>query len=178
MAENLGPGQPFNLTEKTIIKYYLPDGKTNIDTEDNIKNQINFSGRLIGGCLDTLIVLLGTKYDHVNQFCKKYKSDGIVWFLESCEITIVSTRRLLWQMEHAGWFENCKGFIIGRPFDNVYNNQFGMNHYQAYLEVLKKLNVPVLKIFIVHFCYIICNRYSLLVSVNNVLSSGFYRRIF
>lgn len=145
MAENLEPCQPFNLTEKTVIKYYLPDGTSNIDNENNNKNaDINFSGRLIGGCLDTLIVLLGTKYDHVSEFSERYKSDGIVWFLESCEITIIATRRLLWQMEHAGWFKNCKGFLIGRPFENVYNNQFGISHYQAYLEVLKKFNVPVI----------------------------------
>ena len=47
-------------------------------------------------------------------------------------------------MKNAGWFENSSGFIIGRPFDNVYSTQFGINHYQAYLQVLKKINVQVL----------------------------------
>ena len=140
---NNEPYQSYNLTEKSIIKYYLPDGSSNIENE-NQKNDIKYSGRLIGGCIDCLSNLVGTKYDHVKEFNEKYKNDGIVWFLESCDLDLLSNRRALWQMEHAGWFNNCKGFIIGRPLNHVYDQQFGINHCQAYLDVLKKFNVPVL----------------------------------
>lgn len=139
------PCQPYNLSEKVIIKYFLPDGSSNID-DDNESSivDIRFSGRLIGGCVDCLSTLVGTNYDHVIEFSEKYKNDGIVWFLETCDLTIISTRRVLWQMDHNGWFKNCKGFLIGRPLGNVYSQQFGINHYQSYLQVLKKFNVPIL----------------------------------
>ena len=41
------------------------------------------TGRLVGGCLDVIVFLLGTSYDGTEEFINKYKSDGIIWNLES-----------------------------------------------------------------------------------------------
>lgn len=60
---------------------------------------IHVSGRLIGGCMDCLVNLTGTEYDYVSEFNDKYKDDGIIWFLESCDINVFAIRRAMWQME-------------------------------------------------------------------------------
>ena len=52
-----------------------------------------------------------------HRFAEKYEEDGILWFLESCELNTLSIRRAMWQMEHADWFKNVKGFMIGRPLN-------------------------------------------------------------
>ena len=109
-------------------------------------------GRLLGGCLDCLINLAGTRYDRVRQFNKKYEKDGILWFLEACDLNPIAIRRAMWQLEHAGWFENAKGFIIGRPKCGSpvigppaggAEPMMGMDAHQAVLEVVKGHHVPV-----------------------------------
>ena len=64
------PLVPYNVTEKTEIKKFGA-GKDDAKTE--------ISGRLIGGCLDCLSNLAGTKFDKVSDFNEKYKEDGIIW---------------------------------------------------------------------------------------------------
>lgn len=171
------PYEPYNLTETSVIKYYLPDGRTNVEslrgmavkavahgTEDgqsvvseatescagqnrtgaDTDGEIRFSGRLLGGCMDCLVNLLGTKYDRVTEFAEKYQEDGIVWFLEACDLNLMGIRRAMWQMEHAGWFRYCKGFLIGRPRLGMGVEEFGIDSYQAVCEMLYAYQVPVL----------------------------------
>ncbi len=130
------PYAPYNLTETSVIKYYLSDGMTNVD--------INFTGRLLGGCMDCLVNFLGTKYDKVTEFTERYREDGIIWFLEACDLNLMGIRRAMWQMEHAGWFKHCKGFLIGRPRLGMGVEEFGIDSYQAVCEMLYHYQVPVL----------------------------------
>ena len=44
---------------------------------------------LLGGCMDCLVNLTGTKYDKVVEFTERYREDGIVWFLEACDIFVL-----------------------------------------------------------------------------------------
>lgn len=165
------PYAPYNLTETTVIKYIMPDGRTNIESLSAVTGSngaktagaerpqqngaaanggtageapIDFSGRLLGGCMDCLVNLLGTKYDQVTEFTEKYKEDGILWFLEACDLNLMGIRRAMWQMDHAGWFKHCSGFLIGRPLNGMGVEEFGIDHYQAAYEMLRKYNVPVI----------------------------------
>lgn len=101
-----------------------------------------FEGRIIGGCLDILIVLCGTRFDHVKEYIEKYKDDGIIWYFESCDLNIFSQARALFQLEQAGWFKYCKGIILGRPINK--EKQFGMTYARVIKKQLKHLNVPVI----------------------------------
>ena len=106
------------------------------------KTETAFSGRLIGGCLDILSILCGTRFDKTAEFAGRYREDGTVWFLESCDFTSVGARRALWGMKEAGWFEGCRGFIIGRP--NLYDDEsFGQSVNGAFAEILGGMGVPI-----------------------------------
>ena len=130
------PLLPYNVTEKTEIKTFYGNA-----SEDGSEAVIE--GRLLGGCMDCLVNLTGTKYDKVKEFCSKYKNDGIVWFLESCDLNVAAIRRAIWQMSNAGWFDTARGFIIGRPL--VFGQEmFGLNQYNAVTDLLKKYNVPII----------------------------------
>ncbi len=124
------PLEPYAVTEPTVIRKF-PD------------EELDFSGRLLGGCMDCLVNLLGTKYDKVCDFTAKYQEDGIIWFLEACDLNVMSIRRAMWQMEHAGWFQHCKGFLIGRPLC-FGQEMMGMEQYKAVYDVIAKYNVPIL----------------------------------
>jgi len=123
------PLEPYHVTEKKEIKRF--------PNQDN-----KVEGRLLGGCMDCLVNILGTKFDKTTEFIEKYKEDGIIWFLESCDLNVISIRRAMWQMEHAGWFQYCKGFLIGRPLQ-FGAEMMGLDQYEAVLGVIRKYNVPV-----------------------------------
>lgn len=124
------PLLPYNLTEPVVIKKF-PD------------KDVEIEGRLIGGCMDILQMYPGTPYDKVKAFNEKYKEDGFIWFLEACDLNLMSIRRALWQMKQAGWFEHLKGFLIGRPL--MYGEEaFGIDQYRAVTDVLSEYNVPII----------------------------------
>ena len=103
----------------------------------------HFSGRLLGGCLDILSLICGTQYDKVKEFNARYKDDGVIWFLEACDLNPQSIRRVLLQLKYAGWFDTAKGFLIGRSANAFNMEEFGLNRINA-IDVLKDLNVPIL----------------------------------
>ena len=128
------PLVPYNTTEPVILK---PFG-----AKEDEKGEIRFQGRLIGGCTDCLVNLTGTRYDRAAQFAERYAEDGIIWFLESCDLNVFAIRRAMWQMKHAGWFSHVKGFLIGRPAC-FGQEMMGLDQYAAVWEPLKEFGVPV-----------------------------------
>lgn len=102
---------------------------------------LRFSGRLLGGCLDCLVNLSGTRFDKTKEFAERYQQDGIIWFFEACDLNVFAIRRAMWQLKETGWFRFVKGFLIGRPSNG--EEMMGLNAYDAVLEVAGKENVPV-----------------------------------
>ena len=119
----------YNLTEKSIW--------SNLSKEDVFKVE----GRVLAGCLDILAMLCGTKYDKVKEFNEKYKDEGIIWFVESCDLNVLSQLRAFWQLKHAGWFKNAKAIIIGRA--NIKEEMFDINYKEANFSELKSLGIPI-----------------------------------
>lgn len=137
LKDEENPFVPYNITEKTIIKKYLPSAS------EPSNEDIVMSGRLLGGCIDCLINLIGTEFDKTTEFIQKYSEDGILWFLEACELSPLDVRRAMWHMKNAGWFKFCSGFIIGRPGE--YGAEImGLDHYHAVVDILKEYNVPII----------------------------------
>ena len=117
------------------------DGISSAESENAVKAA--FSGRLIGGCMDCLSMLCGTGFDKVGEFAERYADDGIIWFMEACELGPMSIRRVLWQLENAGWFKHVKGFIFGRPL-MIDADGMGLDRFTAVTGILGKYNVPIL----------------------------------
>ena len=124
------PFAPYNITE--------PYGMTVLGG-----GEAHFQGRLIGGCLDCLVNLCGTRFDRAVDFAERYKNDGIVWFLEACDLSAMGVRRALWQLREAGWFKYASGFILGRPM-HIGEDFMGMSFDDAARDMLEDLQVPVL----------------------------------
>lgn len=128
ITENTFP--PYNLTEKVEWKI-LGDEKEN-----------EFSGRLIGGNMDVICKLIGTPFAQVKNFINNNKSDGIVWYFESCEMNSSDIYRTLWQMKMNGWFEYCKGFLFGRA--DGYTDVGDFTFIDALKYPLADLDIPVI----------------------------------
>jgi len=134
------PLLPYHITEKKILKVHHPAAGEVAEGDSCIAK---ISGRLIGGCLDCLDMLVGTKFDKVKEFAEQYKDEGIIWFLEACDLNVMSIRRALWQLDNAGWFRHVKGFLIGRPLC-MGQEMMGLDQYNAVTGILSKYKVPII----------------------------------
>lgn len=75
---------------------------------------LDVSGRLIGGCSDCIMNLIGTPYDGTSNFIDRYQEDGIIWYFDPFQTSAPNLYRLMIQMKYAGYFKNTKAIIFGR----------------------------------------------------------------
>ena len=120
----------YHLTQK--VEWKILDNK-----------EVTMQGRIIGGCLDIITELAGTKYDGVEQFNEKYKEDGILWYFDNCELTMETMLRTLWKLNEMDYFKYTKGIIFGR------NGKQESYFYETMEEALKDsilatLNIPII----------------------------------
>ena len=101
-----------------------------------------FEGVLIGGCLDCLANLCGTRFDRAKEFAAAHP-EGVVWFLEACDLNALSIRRAYWELREAGWFDNVKGFLIGRAMSGR-EEILGVDRFNAAIDMLGDLGAPIL----------------------------------
>lgn len=103
---------------------------------------LSFSGVLIGGWIEAISMICGTKFDNTRNFCKQF-DEGIIWYIDNCELSSPMLRRRLWQMQQAGYFDNCNGVLLGRePRDEFIGNY---NYHQAISDTFDSLNIPVIE---------------------------------
>lgn len=75
---------------------------------------LEVSGRLIGGCSDCILNLIGTRYDGTRDFINKYHEDGIIWYFDPFMTSAPDLYRLMLQMKYCGYFKYTKAIIFGR----------------------------------------------------------------
>ena len=100
-------------------------------------------GRIIGGCLDLIAELAGTKYDGTSQFVEKYKDDGIIWYFDNCDLSMEELIRTFWKLNELGYFKYTKGILLGRSGNN--NSFLGYTVEEVLKDsVLSKLGFPII----------------------------------
>ncbi|MBR7798151.1 LD-carboxypeptidase [Agaribacter marinus] len=81
----------------------------------SLNTKETFSGRLLGGVINTLQNIHGTPFDQVENYLDTYtENEGTIWYLESVDMSAAEIYRALWQMKTNGWFKNTNGVLIGR----------------------------------------------------------------
>ncbi len=134
LKDELHPFEPYNIDMSLSMKGYIWEDGIPLASHD-----IQLEGRLLGGCVDCLSNLVGTRLDKTAEFASQDK-DGILWMLETCELSPMDMRRSLWQMHMAGWFTNAKGFIFGRP-DRYGDTSFGKSFEEVVLGFFEEFEI-------------------------------------
>jgi len=137
----------FDFYEQTDIPYISGLEGYHLDTPVVWKSlwnrpSLTMKGRLIGGCLDLLISMIGTKFDYTKEFIERYKEDGIIWYFDNCELTSEGVIRAMWQLKEAGWFEGTKGILFGRSMTN--SSYYDISFEEAIKRQLEDLSIEVL----------------------------------
>ena len=105
------------LPEQYSTQQYLADFER-CDVRDTYwqtpEGSVQMQGHCIGGCIDVLKDVIGTKYDHVREFVRRYKEDGIVWYFDNFSLSTEVFYRTLLQMREAGWLRYASGVMLGR----------------------------------------------------------------
>ncbi|UTH13115.1 S66 family peptidase [Macrococcus equipercicus] len=119
----------------------------NLDTPTEWKSvdqeAVKIEGRLLGGCIDVISHLIGTPYGDVKTFREQYiKDEPVIWYLENCEANPAEFRRMLLQMQYAGWFDNCSGILFGRTRVTESTEDYSIQ--DVYDDTAQDLNIPII----------------------------------
>lgn len=123
--------EPYNFTDKVVWK--------NLN-----RDEISVKGRIIGGNLDVILELCGTKYDGTKDFIDRYKNDGIIWYFDNCELSKEELIRAMWKLNEFGYFENTKAIVFGRN-GNDKESYLGYTFETALKDsVVAKKDIPII----------------------------------
>lgn len=105
----------------------------------NLNGEFREEGILIGGCIESIKNVIGTKYDKTVSFIEKYKEEGIIWYFDVFSMTSEDLYNTLLQFKYAGWFLYTKAILIGKVcFPNTFTDS-------SYEEVIRDA-IPGIKI--------------------------------
>lgn len=101
------------------------------------------SGRLIGGCWDTLFHLFETPYVAVSELNSKYE-EGLLLYLENAEMSPCDLVRAIHNMQFRGVFNNVNGLILGRNFRADSELEDDLTYLDVLKEHLANKNIPIM----------------------------------
>jgi muramoyltetrapeptide carboxypeptidase len=103
-------------------------------------DSLQVTGRLIGGCVETVCNLAGTPYGDVAAFGRQYADDGLIVYLEAAGDEAATICRNVHGLRLAGWFDHARAVLIART--NAPDNP-KLTQREAVLDALGPLDVPV-----------------------------------
>ena len=128
------PALPYQLSEPTCWRALnRPAGQP-----------LTLQGRLLGGCLDTLMHLAGTPHGPVPSFTTRCAADGVLLYLENAELPPPALLRALTGLRLAGWFDGLAGLLMGRSSAPDAAQDTGLSSAQALQQAIGDLPCPVL----------------------------------
>ncbi|GAA1922445.1 S66 family peptidase [Nocardioides hwasunensis] len=100
---------------------------------------LDVTGRLIGGCVETIVNLAGTPYGDVRAWAETFDEPTIV-YVEACEEHAVNICRYLHGMRLAGWFDRAAAVLVG---STVAPDHRDLTQRGAVLDALGRLGLPI-----------------------------------
>jgi len=125
-------------TDPTLTSFTLDAPGTWMRLDD--LGDVEVTGRLIGGCLETLSNLSGTPYGDVARFTREHAPDGLIVYVEAAETPAVDIARRLHGMRLAGWFDDARAVLVGRTTAPA---SPGFSQRDAVVDALGRLDLPL-----------------------------------
>ncbi|KGJ73385.1 peptidase S66 family protein [Cryobacterium roopkundense] len=101
---------------------------------------VDVSGRLIGGCIETLANLAGSRYGDTNRL-RTGSETGVIVYVEASGDEALSICRNLHGMRLAGFFEGARAILVGRTGAP---DSPTLTQAEAVLDALAVLGVPII----------------------------------
>ena len=101
---------------------------------------VHVQGRLVGGCIETVSILAGTRYGDLPAFAREHAPEGLLVYVEASGDVATDIARDLWRMRLAGWFDDARAVLVGRT---TAPDADGFTQLDAVRSVLGDLGLPV-----------------------------------
>ena len=124
---------PFQLTEPAQWKRL-----------DGSHEHQELQGHLIGGCLDTIAWLAGTRYGDVPAFVRRAGPRDAIVYLENVEMSPTALVRCLLSLRRQGWFDGIAGLLLGRSAAPEPADPGHLTYIEALRSALAGLPCPIL----------------------------------
>lgn len=108
------------------------------------KSDPKLTGRLIGGCLDTIPRLAGTEFGTVPHFVQQSGADGTLLYLENAKMKPCDVARCLLGLRFNGWIEGLSGILIGRNAGPDRIQSGDLSYVEALQSALGEVGCPVI----------------------------------
>ncbi|MFS0562371.1 S66 peptidase family protein [Terribacillus sp. 179-K 1B1 HS] len=102
---------------------------------------VSFTGRLIGGCLNTLTVIAGTKYAPIQKWRETFEENTII-YLEWADWASAEAYRNLWHLKEHSWFDRASGVLFGRPARSTPSEDYTVE--QMIHEFADEIGLPII----------------------------------
>lgn len=100
---------------------------------------VDVTGRLIGGCIETMGPIAGPAYGDVAAFGREH--GDLVVYVEAAEDEAFTICRHLHALRLAGWFEHAVAILVGRT--RAPGSEGGFGQRDAVVDALGMLDVPI-----------------------------------
>lgn len=100
---------------------------------------VDVTGRLVGGCIETMVAIAGTPYGDVAAFGRDH--GPLLVYLEAAEEEAFTICRHLHGLRLAGWFDHAAAVLVGRT--SAPASEGGFTQRDAVADALAALGVPV-----------------------------------
>ncbi len=101
---------------------------------------VTAEGRLVGGCVEALSHLAGTRYLNLDAVARDASPDGLLGYVEDAGSDVLTICRHLHGMRLAGFSDRADAILVGRggAVDHP-----SLSHHEAVLDALGSLGVPI-----------------------------------
>lgn len=146
-GEEVRQSSPGRYQDAVFVDYALHPGATELELDgtgswqrlDSAK-PVTLTGRLLGGCVETLTNLTGTPYLDVGAWADAHAPEGVLVHLEAAEADALTVARHLHGLRLAGFFDRAVGVLVGRTSAP---DADGYTQLDAVLDALGPLGVPL-----------------------------------
>jgi muramoyltetrapeptide carboxypeptidase len=102
---------------------------------------VDVTGRLAGGCIETVRHLVGTPYGDIARFGREQAPEGLIVYIEAVGDDAFAICRSLHGMRLAGFFAEAKAVLVART---IAPESKTLTQKEAVLDALGRLGVPII----------------------------------
>jgi len=132
------PLLPYQLNCQEILKGNLLKQNNFRSTNYSINGDFESNGIIIGGCLEVIKNLIGTKYDNTKNFIEKYKDQRIIWYFDIFNSTAHDVYITLLQFRDSDYFKYTDTIIVSKV---LFPNEELMTYKEAFDKAFHNKNI-------------------------------------
>ena len=132
------PLLPYQLNCHEILKGNLIKQTNFRNLNYSLNGDFESSGMIIGGCIEVLKNIIGTKYDNTKNFIEKYKDHRIIWFFDIFNTPAEDLYITLLQFIDSDYFKYTDTILVSKV---LFPNEEIMTYKEAFKKAFPDKNI-------------------------------------